>query len=107
MWKRSVELSRYAVGAMEIGARVVEPAARAGVDRWARTRRAEGGRGVGLLDKGRNMAEGDAGTYGGTTPSRGATDSSCGTTNPVMSRRWATEQLDAPQQTASTVGTEA
>ena len=55
---------------------------------------------VRALREGWSVVQGDAGTDGGKDPARGHR-SGCDMTEPVMVRRWASEQLDAPHRTAS------
>ncbi len=107
MWKRSVELSRYAVGGLwGLKSPGIEAAGAGGGDRRARGWGTEGEGRVGVLRQGLWVSQVEAGADGYEAPLERGHRSGCDTTEPVMAGRGASEHLDAPHRTESTVGTE-
>ena len=108
MWKRSVGLSRYAVG----GLWGVKSPALGGAGWKREIARSEGDERKWKAVSGHCEKDGGCRwvtqTQTGAGPRSGeAIRLSCGTTGLMMAGRWTSEHLDAPHGTASTVGTEA
>ncbi len=84
----------------------VEPAGAAAGDRTARGWGTEGKGRVGVLRQGFWVAQVEAGADEYEAPLERGHRSGCDTTEPVMVGRGASEHLDAPHRSESTVGTE-